>query len=140
MCDIRRVRDVLEHELAKLGKYTWSAGLDGDTVNVRLRTPTRDWLADFSITQFPHNQEIYIFSASCVNATYRGQGWGRKLHQLRLRVMEQLNAKVLLCTVRMNNKPQEHILSNEGWIASNVVESTHPDGDVHGWRMWRKML
>lgn len=141
MSGIYELETVLHAELRKILPEDYEITTDipgrGSEVYVNVRTDAHRWLGDFAITAFPGNSQVLIFNSACVNRAFRNQGWGRKFHQVRVAACQKVNARVLLCTVRLGNEPQERILTSEGWQVSPPMQSA--DGE-HEWRLWRKVL
>lgn len=133
MTDLWALEDIVRNKCAGADLVTDLIRTDLAGIGVYVYTKTKGpWLASFTISLFPGNPKILIFSGVRVSAEHRRQGLGRKFLRLREKIAQEFKASVLLCTVHTGNVAEENLLTSEAW---------HPlSPDLDGFRIWRKRL
>jgi GNAT superfamily N-acetyltransferase len=73
-------------------------------------------LGAYEIDNLPGCSQVAVSNQAFVKVGFRGKGVGTKLHQERLKVIEDLGYDYALCTVDLSNTAQISILTKAEWL------------------------
>lgn len=89
-------------------------------------------ISRFKISFLPGCAKVLIFHGVVIEPKYRNHGWGKTLHEFRLRTAIEVEAQTVMCTVLTGNSPEKAVLQYFGWkferFVSPIIE------------MWVKVL
>jgi GNAT superfamily N-acetyltransferase len=90
-------------------------------------------VAGWRMKEMPGCCGICIATGAYVMPDFRGKGIGGVLNKLRIKIATELKYGLLLCTDRVENEPQQKILTKNGWseIKRFLNPKTHNEIGVH---------
>lgn len=74
-----------------------------------------------SLAYFPRNEDILLSIDSYISHEYKGHSYGTLKNALLCKAVKEAGYKLLMCTVRLDNIPQNAILHKNGWKTIQLV-------------------